>query len=571
MIPIYRHPHEDEHIYGWVLDLARMNGMDLKQFLDIYGGGLRWEGAPDSVSGIAFLDGCPDMRGLLYKNTLLPALAPFMDEIQQASALNHLLYGGRGHVYHTVTHMKVCLECMGNDIQKGIAPYYRVWHQLSGVRTCALHGTALLTVKRHGSINDERVLRSAVYDGPREDNGVAGRIYSLYKDPPAVSVEGWRCCLPKRMRRRSRETMVLLARDEWIRSAPEKRAVAMIPCAACGGAFLGHPYMAGRYNVCPDCRRKFGQEGTVRFILSLRKDYRIEDGRVVHNVCGKSVRKDLSQAVFAWTGTECACLKKTGSLKIHKRSFDGGGFTVVGYEKNSSGHRVVRIRHEICGRDFAIRPADFKNNRFCRVCSSYAYGFREKVKKMTGDEYEVLGEPSSLGGIDSSAVFRHSVCGTRFTNKARNFLAGQRCPFCSPKLGAVTVISLLKENCDLYGYTLKPDGMDIWVTSPGGKTKKIRCAQAVQDITRLDGPDIFDRISRIEPPVNDKAKIFLYYRDNNDGGIFTTKDGPELTGTKESSYFTGLSHLCRQGKIERLKKGVYRIVKDIEDDAEGGS
>lgn len=560
MIPVYRRPHEDEHIYGWLAELSRMNGMDFRQFVETYAGGQDWEGVPDSVSGIISLSEYEDPVKLLYGNTLLPALFPFMTVEQQASSLYHLLCGGRGHVYHTSARMKACPACMREDASKGLVPYYRVWHQLDGVQTCAVHGVPLITMKRNGALGDEKVMKSAVRGG-KEAYDIADKVLSLYKDPVSTCYENWRCRLPKNKRHRNRAMLVDGSDEGWLREAEKTEVVGDIPCCICGKDFPGHPYIKGRYNICHACLKRLGQERAEGAALAMRTDYRVENGAIVHIPCGRAVRKRMSREVFIWSGIECSCLKKKGSLKIHKKSLDDDEFTVVDYFKvEGRPGRRVRIRHSTCGGEFDIKPADFANRRFCRVCGYDAYGFKDRVMRMTGDEYAVLNSPSSLAGSESSVEFLHKPCGTRFSNRAKNFLAGQRCPFCTARIGPEKVMELLRENCDLEGYGLRKKGGCIEVTFPDGEKKTIRGALAMQDLTRLDRPELFRRLKRIAPPVGGPAKVYFYYREHCGGdGVFTSKDGPELTGVKDTAFFSDLEYLCKRGLISRVRRGVYRI------------
>ena len=570
MIPMYRRPHRDEHVYGWLMELAAMNGMTVRKFLDCFGGGQEWEGALDSVKGLFFLEQRPSLFWLLYHCTLLPALFPFMKEERQASAVNHAFYGGRGNVYHTCRNMKVCPECMKRDTLSGIMPYYRTWHQLSEVRTCAVHGGPLLAVKKSGPLSEKGIIKSAVWEGGGSPE-VSFRILDMYKAPVGVSFEDWRRNIPKSDRIKSREYRISVFKDEWAGSA-RRELVRDIRCSLCGNDFPGHAYMEGRYSICPACRMELGPEGTEQAILSIRKDYRIEDGHIIHIPCGQEFRqKTLSPSKFLWDGVECGCLKKKGSLRIHKRTFDDDEFTVTGYIRNPDGHRSIRVRHNACGNEFEVKAHDFKTRRFCRVCGPKAYWFPDKVRAMTGGEYEVLKQPSSLGNKHSSeTVLKHVPCGTIYTNRARNFLEGQRCPFCTTKPGAEEVIRLIRENCYTSRYMFRADGCYIWVRLPDKRIIRIRCAQALQDLTRYDEPEIFVRNRRINTPINDKAKLYLFYREKyRDGEPFTTENGPEETGVPESNYYSAMSQLVKKGKLERLSKGVYRIAENTDDSDPG--
>ena len=201
------------------------------------------------------------------------------------------------------------------------------------------------------------------------------------------------------------------------------------------------------------------------------------------------------------------------------------------------------------------------------MCGTQAYWFSDKVRAMTNGEYEVLKHPSSIGNRNSSeVVLKHVPCGTVYTNRARNFLEGQRCPFCVTKPGAEEVVRLLRDNCDMSRYMLRADGSYIWVRRPDKSIIRIRCAQALQDLTRYDEPEIFVRNRRIDTPINDKAKLYFFYRERyKDGEPFTTENGPEETGVPESNYFSAMSQLVKKGKLERLSKGVYKVAGNTDD------
>ena len=70
---------------------------------------------------------------------------------------------------------------------------------------------------------------------------------------------------------------------------------------------------------------------------------------------------------------------------------------------------------------------------------------------MTGDEYEVLKDASSCNEL---FLMKHKKCGTIFGVKKRNFLIGQRCSFCKPRIGTAKTVALLNKHCDMTGYSV---------------------------------------------------------------------------------------------------------------------
>ena len=566
IIPVYRHPRKDEHIYGWIQELARMNGLTFRRFSDYFLGGMAWDGSVDSVAGMSCLEGREGLRSLVYNNTLIPALAPFMDLQQQAACVDHLLTGGHKHIYHTSTYMKVCPCCVNEDTEKGIRPYYRVWHQLDEITTCAVHGARLLKLKKHGPL-DEKTLLSAEPE-TEECGDIAEKVYMLYQEPAMTDCTAWHCHMEKRERRAGRASRIVNSEVSWLRKAEKKELLTEVPCAVCGNKYLTHPYAEGRYNVCRTCRIKLGPEETERKLWEIRKDYRVIDGAVVHLACGKKLGEGSPQA-FLWSGKDCGCKSVKGSLQIHKKAFDDEEFTVTGYLKaEKDGKRLVRIRHKICGEEFLIKPTYFAKHRFCRVCrqGEFATNFMKGLHGMLGDEYEVLTPQDEITSTRSSVTIRHVPCGTAFSNTARNIMIGQRCPFCTSKMGPGKVISLLKDCFILDGISIDAsDGGMVSITYPDGSTRRDRPTLLVQELTRLDEPDLLPgrRIRRLSSDAffSPKAKLFLYYRDHNENGIFrATCKGAECLGMSQDEYWCGLKYLERQGKIAKTGiRGVYRL------------
>ena len=573
-IPVYRHPHTDEHIYGWIQDLARLNGMTFRKFSDYFLGGMAWDGTIDSVAGMSCLEDREDLRSLIFNNTLIPAVAPYMEQYQQAACVDHLLTGGHKHIYHTSTYMKVCPCCVNEDTEKGIRPYYRVWHQLDEITTCAVHGTWLLRLKKHGPL-DEKTLMSAELE--TEDCGdIAKKVFALYQEPAMTDCTAWHCRMTKRERRVSRAERIMSSELGWLREAEKKKLLAEVHCAVCGNLYLSHPYVEGRYNVCRTCRIKLGTEGTEQAVWKIRRDYKLIDGAVVHLSCGKKIGAGSPQA-FLWSGRECGCKSAKGSLKIHKRTFDDGEFTVIDYLKGEKdGKRLIRVRHSVCGEEFLVKPGYFSTHRYCSVCRQRALAvrFMHDLHGMLGEEYEVQTPEDEITSTRSSVSMRHRYCGEVFSNTARNILGGQRCPFCTAKMGPGKVIALLKDCFVLDGIRIEPSGNGmVSIRYPDGTSRRERPALLVQEMTRLDEPNLLTgrRFKRLSPDkfYSPKARLFAYYRENNENSLFQAScRSADSLGMNQSEYWCGLSYLEKQGKIAKTgKRGIYRLISgDVYDE-----
>ena len=106
-------------------------------------------------------------------------------------------------------------------------------------------------------------------------------------------------------------------------------------------------------------------------------------------------------------------------------------------DKYEHGRKKVRVKHNLCGHTYKVRPQDFLSGRRCPHCKYVKFGderrksdeaFREEVFELTGDEYVFLEDYQT--SFDKIEV-RHIKCGTTYEVAPTLFLKGRRCPHCS--------------------------------------------------------------------------------------------------------------------------------------------
>ncbi|WP_024622182.1 hypothetical protein [Metaclostridioides mangenotii] len=111
------------------------------------------------------------------------------------------------------------------------------------------------------------------------------------------------------------------------------------------------------------------------------------------------------------------------------------------------------IKHLICGHEYEVTPHKFINaGRRCPKCAKNikltTEEFRERVKELGNDEYEVLGEY-----IDSKSnvKIKHKVCGEIYSVAPYNFNMGRRCPRCRRSKGEELIRNyLIEKNYKFY-------------------------------------------------------------------------------------------------------------------------
>lgn len=92
----------------------------------------------------------------------------------------------------------------------------------------------------------------------------------------------------------------------------------------------------------------------------------------------------------------------------------------------------IIIYHKKCDREFSVITRNFKMRGTCSLCNgrfkSNTYEFKEKVKNLTNDEYDVIGEYTTC---KDKIRLVHKKCSTSYFATPDDFInGGTRCPEC---------------------------------------------------------------------------------------------------------------------------------------------
>lgn len=92
---------------------------------------------------------------------------------------------------------------------------------------------------------------------------------------------------------------------------------------------------------------------------------------------------------------------------------------------------LIKIKHNTCNHEFYIKPTYFFKHPNCPRCSNrvkYTHElFVEKVYKLFGDEYEVMGQ---YVNSQTKILMKHNTCGSTYNVVPTSVLSGKRCPCC---------------------------------------------------------------------------------------------------------------------------------------------
>lgn len=338
-----------------------------------------------------------------------------------------------------------------------------------------------------------------------------------------------------------------------------------LQCRECGNMFHIHPYALALGCGCPVCDGMLPTEEFVKRQMSLIGNGQYEFAepfqgygtkiRIKHRTCGRE--RVMRPADLIWMQTECKCGFEITEEKLQERIDPGGKeFKLIHYFGKWGKGQIVTIRHETCGGEFDIQLSYFEKNPYCRICRPRNYTtdcLKKDMKKLTGDEYEMI-----TPFVDQKAKIRvlHKPCGTYTDGLPAGFLNGKRCRLCSKSVTEAEIREWVKECTDgKYEVTGYENGM-FEITGADGNTFRKNGLKIMQELTRPTPSKLFpERIRPIKVPTRTAADIYIKAKQICEKqGSFGTRDFPEYeTVTLRNS----MKWLSKNGYLERIGRGKY--------------
>ena len=231
----------------------------------------------------------------------------------------------------------------------------------------------------------------------------------------------------------------------------------------CGHKWKIRPDCFLRGQRCPKCKGKrisksrtktheqFEKEfynliGNEYELLSKYKKAQIKI-KVKHNVCGYEYEVTPNHFL---DGNRCPKCNRPNYNRDDKQ-FKQQMYELVGDEYTFLGKYVstatkIKVRHNICGCEWEVKPNNFITGTRCPNCfgkkKKTTKYFKKEVFEIVGNEYTVL---NNYKNIKTKVKFKHNKCGYEFEMLPGNFLCGQRCPRCMRKLSDMNTRKTNKE------------------------------------------------------------------------------------------------------------------------------
>jgi very-short-patch-repair endonuclease len=146
-----------------------------------------------------------------------------------------------------------------------------------------------------------------------------------------------------------------------------------------------------------------------------------------------------------------------------QEQFEQEVFELVGNEYGVIGKYInnnikIKIRHNVCGHEYSVRPCNLLVGKRCPKCSGKMLKtteiFQKEVFELVGHGYVVLGEYVTS---KTKIKIKHTECGHEYEVTPNHFLRGIRCPNCfgtkkkTPKQFKKEVFNLVGEKYTILG------------------------------------------------------------------------------------------------------------------------
>lgn len=528
-----RKPYPDELFYSYVRSLCVENGIlrlqDLEWYLRLKGfvhfNGLYPAGLSlicDTVENATF----PDVETALH---MTPYFAD-IDEMrngQQAKLSEGILQPCSAAVPNIQSNsrvLKICSICYEMDKKKYGEGYLHVMHQIKDIDICFEHGCKLQTVT---SVASRDLIGAYDFDSAIE----------MIADIDTC-----------KMQKKQLEEQI------------QKNAACMQQsiCPTCGKKYLEHVWSAKTKAGCPFCNIKKSPEMIIQ--IRLPKEYYIKEkvkgiqaAKVVHRPCNVAIRK-LDAILYSEVPEchECQMLKPAHLQE--KYDLECVNWVFADVTENDRKKKKIKVVHKQCGQEFVMFANAFRQNGekgYCPVCDN-----KVQVKNVSdvAADYEIVGEyKNNVEQVD----ILHKSCGITFKMSKTSFLAGGRCPVCTPRWDFAIVADAIADCCE--GYKVSPAPKRGWaiVNCKDGRIITESYTKIMSDLMSSESVIFIDKQKMYVPERILRKKILDNVRKYTDQkGYWSFADGLDgevVTRVQRNQ----VQDMTKAGYLVRVGKGQY--------------
>lgn len=540
MLPICREPYPDELFYGYVRSLACANGVDRMSDMEalfLHGGSknahvhVRYPTGLAKICSMVQNRTFPRLRSALYM-TPYYSEAFGMPKRQQAKLAETIIQSESPAVPKMSPEkewIQLCPQCWAEDEARYGEGYVHVSHHFPGITVCKKHQRPLVRIKPE--------LKRKLMKELSPELGTKMEV---------ADFEGARKHTDK-MEETFQNSIFLLQ---------EKR------CGVCGKSYLEHPYSGETLAGCPFCNEHQSPKDIIqrRLCTQYGSEYRVESGFtsiheavVIHVPCGTKQKK-LSHLLYEEENWCRECRKLT-SKRLQQR-FDPDEKNWIFYENSPDDRKRKRIhvKHKQCGQDAFVFMPQFtkKESGWCPYCDGQNKSIA--ISDIDG-AYELA---SGYKNNREMVKIRHKDCGIVFETSKTSFLAGTRCPVCTPRYDFESVAAAIESCTEGYEVIKERKRGYASVRMPNGVLLAHLSYSILMNDLKSEIPFIFrDRKCQYIEIRSIRRKIFDSVKAETERkGWWGFSD--KIDGQKVSRSMRNLvQDMARLGYIKRIGTGKY--------------
>lgn len=520
----YIKPYPDELLYSWIHRLADANILPVTTFSDAY------LGNTDSRIGTLEYDVSKELPHLcsnLYEKQNVLSLytslttysfeAIFLEPGRQVKHINRIyrndaLSPAINKLFNSI---KICPECIKEDMQTYGEPYIHRAHQLSGVCTCYKHNTGLkqfMGIKGHACEYSPDDYTDVEYESHFQteyeeysrycqkllEANTGGSSYALkeiifncLKDK-GYSVDNQYASFINDFNNgigklfigdinKYLKTTLISAKyldvfntvlilmfllpdvNQLIsRLNNYENNISFYVCNACGKEYISNPLAQRQGWGCPYCNTIDNPEEAFKEIVPvISADYEYVSGFVSldkkcimhHKVCNKDF--EIKPRAYLYENTRCTCEYLVSYEEAKRKVEADGQFELLKYNSTET---VATIKSNECGHVFQSKYRNFVRHSICPLCKPATMDaelFKQRVYSLVGDEYTIV---KGFRSQKEKIALRHNTCGRTQEYQANHFLDGQRCKYCKRINSEAwnTGLKFLRQYKEEYGHVNVP-------------------------------------------------------------------------------------------------------------------
>lgn len=164
---------------------------------------------------------------------------------------------------------------------------------------------------------------------------------------------------------------------------------------------------------------------------------------LLHKKCGEIY--SVTPKHFFYSNTRCKCQWNVKHPEVFAKEFEelakGEYSQLEPYQRN---HSKITVRHDTCGKVYEVTPHAFLQGKRCPECfgnkRKTTEEFSNEVDELSDGEYTLV---SRYINNRTHVTIKHTECGREYSVTPKDFLRGNRCPYCKQSKGEKMVQKIL--------------------------------------------------------------------------------------------------------------------------------